>query len=177
MALVCLVTVHPSPGLAQPASSETPPEYLIKAAYLYHFAMFIEWPADAFPAAGLPITIGVLGSDPFGSTLDATIRGKKIDGRPLVVKQLQWNDDVRHSHILFVASSEAGRIAELSRRVEGRPILIVGETTDLAKRGAVINFRIDDGRVRFDINIEAAKRARLSISSKLLKIARIVQGP
>lgn len=172
-ALVCLGTIHPSPGFSRPA----PPEYLIKAAYLYHFAMFIDWPTDAFRAKASPITIGIVGSDPFGPALDATIRDKKIDGRPLAVKRLQWSDDLRQSHILFIGSSEAGKIGELARRVEGRPILIVGETTDLATRGASINFRIDDGRVRFDVNVDAAKKARLSISSKLLKVARIVRGP
>jgi hypothetical protein len=174
--LMCLGVIHPSAGFARSAPAEARPEYLIKAAYLYHFAMFIEWPADAFGAKGSPIVIGIVGSDPFGTALDATVSGKKIDGRAVVVKRLQWGDDLRQSHILFVGESEAGRIGELARRVEGRPLLIVGESADLAKRGATIGFRIDDGRVRFDINADAAARARLKISSKLLSVAHIVRG-
>jgi hypothetical protein len=156
-------------------AGSTPPEYLIKAAYLYHFAMFVDWPADAFPSKNSPIVIGIVGNDPFGPAIDDTVRDKRIDGRPLVVKRLDWSQDLRQCHILFLA--DGGRIADVVRRVGGLSVLIVGETQDLASHGAVINFRIEDNRVRFDINVDAAKRSRLTISSQLLNLARIVRTP
>jgi hypothetical protein len=171
LVLVMLAVVRPSVSFA----SSTSPEYLIKAAYLYHFAMFVDWPADAFSGRNSPIVIGIVGNDPFGPTIDDTVRNKRIDGRPLVVKRLDWSEDLRACHILFVA--DGGRIADVVRRTGGLSILIVGESQDLARRGAVINFRIEDNRVRFEINVDAAKRSRLTISSQLLNLARIVHNP
>ena len=111
----------------------TPPEYLIKAAYLYHFAMFVDWPAEAFPSRNAPIVIGIVGADPFGPAIDDTVRDKRIDGRPLVVKRLDWAQDLRHCHILFVA--DGSRIADVVRRVGNLSVLIVGESQDLAQAG------------------------------------------
>ena len=138
--------------------------------------MFIEWPADAFPArvrrSRLVLSVG---SVRIGRWTPAE-RGQE-DRRPTARrKRLQWNDDVRHCHILFVSSSDAGRIGELSRRVEGRPILIVGETTDLAKRGAIINFRIEDGRVRFDINVECGQTCAPQYQLEILKSPESSRG-
>jgi len=172
MVLMCVGVVHAAPGVP---SLPTSPEYLIKAAYLLNFAMFIEWPRDAFPTASSPITIGVVGSDPFGQTLDLTVDKRRIDNRRIVVKRLQWGQDFRQCHILFIGSAESARIGELTSRVAGQPVLIVGEATDLAKRGATINFKIEDDKVRFEVNVDAAKRARLTISSKVLRLARIVK--
>jgi hypothetical protein len=171
LVLVCLCILRASILFAR----STPPEYLIKAAYLYHFAMFVDWPADAFTGRDSPIVIGIVGNDPFGPAIDDTVRDKRIDGRPLVVKRLDWAQDLRQCHILFVA--DGSRIADIVRRVGGLSVLTVGETEDLGRHGAVINFRIEDNRVRFDINVDAAKRSRLTISSKLLNLARIVHNP
>ena len=171
LAVVCLALLSTSVSYAR----STAPEYLIKAAYLYHFAMFVDWPADAFATKSSPIVVGILGNDPFGSAIDDTVRGKRIDGRSLVVRRLDWNQDFRQCHILFLADGD--RIGDVVRRTNGHSLLIVGETGDLAKRGAVISFRIEDNRVRFDINVEAARRSRLTISSQLLNVARIVRNP
>ena len=169
--LACLSMLRASVSFAR----STPPEYMIKAAYLYHFAMFVDWPAEAFASKNAPIVIGIVGNDPFGPAIDDTVRDKRIDGRPLVVKRLDWAQDLRQCHILFLA--DGGRIADLVRRLGGLSVLIVGETQDLASHGAVINFRIEDNRVRFDINVDAAKRSHLTISSQLLNLARIVRTP
>jgi hypothetical protein len=167
--LVCLGILRASVSFAR----ATPPEYLIKAAYLYHFAMFVDWPAEAFSNKNSPIIIGIVGTDPFGPALDDTVRDKRIDGRPLVIKRLDWTQDLRQCHILFLA--DGSRITDVVRRVSGLSVLIVGETQDLASHGAVINFRIEGNRVRFDINVDAAKRSHLTISSQLLNLARIVR--
>jgi YfiR/HmsC-like len=166
--LICLGTLRQAVY-----AGSTPPEYLIKAAYLYHFAMFVDWPAEAFSNKNSPIIIGIVGNDPFGPALDDTVRDKRIDGRPLVIKRLDWTQDLRQCHILFLA--DGSRITDVVRRVSGLSVLIVGETQDLASHGAVINFRIEGNRVRFDINVDAAKRSHLTISSQLLNLARIVR--
>lgn len=161
----------PAPVAAAPS-----PEYLIKAAYLYNFALFVEWPADAFAAADAPIVIGVVGADPFDEALDRTIQDKRINRRRIVVRRLQWSQDLRGCHILFVSASEAARASELSSRLNGLPVLVVGETPEFARRGGTINFTIEDNKVRFEVNVDAARRARLNISAKLLNLARIVRG-
>ena len=122
LVLVCLGILRASVSFAR----STPPEYLIKAAYLYHFAMFVDWPADAFPSRNSPIVIGIVGTDPFGPAIDDTVRDKRIDGRPLVVKRLDWAQDLRQCHILFVA--DGSRIADVVRRVGDLSVLTVGET-------------------------------------------------
>jgi hypothetical protein len=149
---------------------------LIKAAYLYNFALFVEWPADAFAKGDSPIVIGVLGEDPFDEALQRTIRDKRISGRRIVVRPLQWNEDFRQCHILFVGAAAASRASELTSRLDGVPVLVVGESPDFARRAGSINFFVDDNKVKFEINVDRARRARLDISAKLLKVARIVRG-
>jgi YfiR/HmsC-like len=168
----CLMFCH-APATIQAAPT---PEYLIKAAYLYNFALFVEWPADAFKAANAPLVIGVVGTDPFDLALERTIQNKRINRRPLVVKHLQWTQDLKRCHILFVSSTESAKAKELATRLEGLPILLVGETPGFARQGGTINFTIKDNTVGFEVNVNAAKRSRLNISAKLLKLARIVRG-
>jgi hypothetical protein len=136
--------------------------------------MVVEWPADAFPGDESPIIIGILGGDPFGSAIDATVRDKKVNNRPLLVKRLQSNQDCRECHILFVNSAESSRMEELVPKLKRAPILLVGESPDFAQRGGIINFTIEENRVRCEVNVKAAKRARLAISSKLLSLSKIV---
>jgi YfiR/HmsC-like len=152
------------------------PEYLIKAAYLYRFAMFTEWPADSFATPDSPIVLGIVNSDPFGSAIDQTVQGKRISKRRIVVERLNWNQDPRHCHILFVSSPDMTRINELRSRVDGLSILVVGDNVDAGRRGGTINFTVMDNKVGFEINVDAAKRARLEISARLLNLARIVRG-
>lgn len=163
-------------GASSPASgSQPPPEYLIKAAYLYNFAMFVEWPTAAFARADSPIVIGVLGSDPFGPVLDQTVRNKTVNSRHIRIDRVQSTQDLSRCHILFVSPSETSRLNDVAYRLGGSSVLIVGDTAGLARRGAIITFAVEDNKVRLEVNIEAAKRARLSISSKLLNLARIVR--
>jgi hypothetical protein len=171
--LLCaaLPWLHASGAAAAPT-----PEYLIKAAYLYNFALFVEWPADAFASQHAPLTIGIVGTDPFDVALDRTIQDKRVNGRPVVIKRLQWHQDLRQSHILFVGASEEARMPEIAARLQGQPILLVGETPDFARHVGTIGFAIDDNKVKLEVNLEAAKRARLNISAKLLKVARIVRS-
>ena len=156
------------------ASADAPSEYELKAAFLYHFARFTEWP-DAARAKGDEFVIGIFGDDPFGTTLDDAVAGKTIGTQPIVVKRLLRLEDLGGSHILFVSGSEDGRLAQVLRSVAGRHVLVVGETPRFAERGAPIGFRSEGAKVRFDINPAAVDRAGLKMSSQLLKLARIVR--
>ncbi len=165
-------------SIAQASDSSDSSEYLIKAGFIYNFAKFVEWPAAAFPQPDSPIVIGILGTDPFGNLIDRVIENKKIGARGLVVKRLKWGTalkDLTECKILFVGASEKAHLDDLVQIVKNLPILTVGETPGFAERGGVIRFVLEDNRVRFEINVEAAHQADLTISSRLLTLARIIQ--
>lgn len=159
---------------AQALDSSDSSEYLIKAGFIYNFAQLVEWPPSAFPQSDSPIVIGILGSDPFGTTIDRIVENKKIHGRGLVIKRVKWGTDLKDCDILFVSSSETARIDELIHAVKGMPILTIGETPSFARRGGVINLIVEDNKVRFEVNVDAARQAGLNISSRLLALARII---
>jgi hypothetical protein len=159
---------------AAPADMTGAREYQIKAIFLFNFVQFVTWPAAAFPGPHTPITIGILGNDPFGPFLEEAVRGEVIDGRSLTIKRFQVIGEVSDSQVLFVSKSEAGRLRQILAALQGTSILTVGETEAFARQGGMINFITVDNKVRYEINVAAAKRANLDISSKLLRLAKIV---
>src|SRR5437868_8530842 len=162
---------------AQAGDASDSSEYLIKAGFIYNFAKFVEWPAAAFSQADSPIVIGVLGADPFGSVLDHIVEDKKIGARGFIVKRYKWGKDLKDlkdCKILFISASEKAHIDEILQSVKGLPILTVGETLGFAERGGVIRFTLEDNRVRFEVNVDAAHDADLNISSRLLTLAKII---
>ena len=173
------VSLSWAPGTcAQASDSSDSSEYLIKAGFIYNFAKFVEWPSAAFAQPDSPIVIGILGTDPFGNLIDRIIENKRIGARGLVVKRLKWSTDLKdlkECKILFVGASEKAHLDDLVQIVKSLPILTVGETPGFAERGGVIRFVLEDNRVRFEINVEAAHQADLTISSRLLTLARIIQ--
>src|SRR5712664_829009 len=176
--LTCLLSAMAMGSHAAGADSPDSSEYLIKAGFIYNFAKLVEWPTTAFPQPDSPIVIGILGNDPFGATLDRIVADKKIDGRGFAVKRVKWGRDVkdlRDCNILFVSSSEKEHIESVIDAMKGLPILTIGDAPGFAKRGGVMNFVLEDNKVRFEVNVEAAKHADLTISSRLLTLARIVQ--
>jgi hypothetical protein len=152
-----------------------PGEYEVKAAFLYNFLRYTEWPAAAIPGPGVPLLIGVLGDEPLERTLGAVLRGKTVQGRPLEVRRVRLGPEAQASHLLFVSASERVRVGQVLDAVRGAPVLTVGETDGFAQAGGVINFVLEEGRVRFEVNQDAAQRARLRLSSRLLALARIVR--
>lgn len=160
-------------GTVALAAGAGPGEYEVKAAFLYNFARFVEWP-DA-PGGAEPFVVTVLGRDPFGSALDDTLRGKAIDRRPVVVRRVSRPEDLGKSQIVFICDSEKDRLPAILKGLESAPVLTVGEMSDFAERGGVIRFKVEQDRVRLEINVAAAARSRLRISSQLLKLARIVE--
>jgi hypothetical protein len=155
--------------------TEASREYAIKAAYLYNFGRYVEWPPDAFESSGAPFVIGVLGKDPFGTILDEIAANKRIEGRRIVARRFATMAEYTPCQILFVAASASPQQkAEAIKMARESAVLLVGEGSGFAKQGAAVNFFIESNRVRFEINTEAARRGQLKISSKLLSLAKIV---
>jgi hypothetical protein len=157
---------------AQSASKE----YQVKAAFLYNFSQFIEWPAGTLPAGRSPLIIGILGEDPFGGYLDELVRGEGVSNHPLVVRRFNRVAEITTCHILFVSRSESRQLDQIFAYLKGRNILTVGDADNFAVRGGMIRFVTENNRIRFRINLEAARGANLTISSKLLRAAEIVSS-
>jgi hypothetical protein len=178
IAITCLLSAMALGSHADSLDSSDSSEYLIKAGFIYNFAKLVQWPTTAFAQADSPIVIGILGDDPFGATLDRIVADKKINGRGLVVRRLRWSRDfkeVKDCNILFVSSSEKEHLDSVVEMMKLLPILTIGDAPGFAKRGGIMNFTLEDNKVRFEVNVEAAKHADLTISSRLLTLARIVQ--
>jgi hypothetical protein len=152
-----------------------PSEYQVKAAFLFNFIKFVDWPAAQLPA-GAPVTICVLGDDPFGTDLDETVEGRVVNGRRLLVRRLERARDAEPCHVLFIAGSEEARLAAVLDAVKATSILTIGDMDAFAAKGGMIQLTLSDKKVRFEINREAAERAGVRISSQLLRLATAVHG-
>ncbi len=176
LAACVLVASSALAGRGADAATPPPQEYAVKAAFLYHFAHLVDWPGVADPAE--PFVIGVVGTDPFGATLDEVLAGKTVRGQPVRIQRLTGLaplEDLR-LHILFVGRGDDELVRRALAAVASKPVLTVGEATRFAERGGMIGFRMtDDGRVTFDINLQRAEQAGLRMRSQLLKLARIVE--
>jgi hypothetical protein len=163
-----------SSGVKAVAQTSAAREYQIKAVFLFNFAQFVDWPSAAFPEARTPLVIGVLGEDPFKSYLDETVRGETVNNRPIIVQRYRRVEEIGICHVLFISRSENDRLEQILAGLKGRNILTVGDGEDFARDGGMIRFITDNNKVRLRINVEAAKAASLTISSKLLRPAEIV---
>lgn len=163
-----LVFVFPFPGRAQ---DERPTEYQIKAAFLFNFAKFVEWPPEAYSGPASPMVIGVLGDNVFGGSLEQTIRNKTINDRPLQFKAFHSVTEITNCHVLFISPSEEGHFPKIVAALHDASILTVSQSDRFIEAGGMINFVIEENRIRFQINNEAAQKAGLKISSKLLSLA------
>lgn len=160
--------------LLQPVRADEPSrEYQIKAAFIYNFIQFVEWPPAAFETDTSAISIDILGANPFGDMLERLAAGKTIKGRPLAVHYLSRVDDVGQCQVLFVNSSDQSLLSALHDKLKDKSVLTIGEDDRFLWTGGVIRFFSEDNKVRFEVNQQAAAEARLKISSKLLRLARI----
>ncbi len=150
------------------------PENFVKAAFLYKFARFVEWPAEAFETPESPVVICILGDDPFGPALE-TIVNKTVGKRKLFIVKYPKFNDKKNIHIVFVSASEKKKLDSILPRFTGRPVPTVGDTEGFAAKGGIINLVKTGRKIRFEINIKAAKHSSLKISSRLLKLAIIVK--
>jgi hypothetical protein len=163
---------------ATPASAQVAkaPEYSLKAAYLFNFAQFVEWPSNSFTSEDAPIVIGVLGEDPFAGALDQAVKEKKVHGRPFEIRRSKQIGDLSACHVLFVCASEAKRLSDILPAIKRAGLLTVSDIDRFAEQGGVINFTIENNRIRFEVNMNSAATADLKISAQLLRLARKVWG-
>ena len=177
--LVCwllALLLLPVPAIQGQSRAEQAEEYAVKAAFLYNFSKFVEWPAaPAGNAAEERLYLCIFGQDPFGAALDA-IRDKPVRHQTLKIQPCQSLNDLQSNQILFVPASERARLGEILKRCKGYPILTVSDAEGFAEQGGMIALVADQGRIRFVINDSAARAAGLRISSQLLKLAlRVIE--
>jgi hypothetical protein len=170
---IVLVAMLISGGAPSFARGEQAPEYTVKAAFLYNFAKFVEWPADAFTGPASPIVLFVYGVDPFGDALKS-LKGKTANGRPIVVRYAANLGELERCHLLFVSASSMALLPKILQATKSWSVLTVGDVDGFARDGGTINLVNEGQRVVIEINTEAAQRSRLKISSKLLALAKIV---
>jgi hypothetical protein len=156
--------------------AQRPTEYEVKAAFLYNFAKFVEWPTSYFTDSSEAVVIGILGKYPFGSDLEKTIQGKTVRGRRLIIKRFNRLQTYQDCHILFISSSEDRYLKFIFDKLKNRPVLSIGEMDGFLENGGIINFMMQENKVRFQINIDAARDAGLKISSRLIRVSINVEG-
>lgn len=159
------------------AQTERASEVQVKAAYLYQFGGFVEWPPQAFSGPDGAFTIGLIGAEAMAAELEQIVATRQVQGRQVVVRRLRAGEPLKGLQVLFVGGPEAERLPEILSVARGAPLLVVTETADALSQGSTINFVAVDNRVRFDVALPQAQRRRLRISSRLLGVARrVVQG-
>jgi len=145
-------------------------EYLIKAAFLYNFAKFTAWPGRAFTADERDFQLCIFGADPFGAALDS-LAGKEVRGRKVVIRRVERPAEARDCHLLYVSESEKADLPKLIELLDRRPVLTIADMPEFASAGGMITLKIVDNKIRFEVNLEAARRANLTLSSKILRLS------
>ena len=168
--MACLAILAAASGVRAEEASR---EYAIKAGFVANFVQFTEFPADAFGDERSPVVICVLGENRYGGRIEEATSGKTVAGRPIQVRYAAAPRDAEGAQVVVVCPSMEARFAEVAQRIGGRPVLTIGESDRMLAQGGVIRFYIEDNRTRFEVNTDAAQAARLKLSAKLLKLARL----
>lgn len=174
--LIAITTLVLLLSQALPAQAPRPRDHEVKAVYLLNFGRFAKWPAPNRTATPPAFAVCVLGHDPFGSALDATVAGESIDGRPVVTKRLASASDAAGCRILFISASEDAQLKRILDLIRGTPTLTVSDIPRFAEQGGMIQFVSEGNRVRFSVNVAATEQAGLTLSSELLRVAVTVKG-
>ena len=162
---------------AAPASTQAP-EYRVKAAFVYKFGDYVEWPSEAFATPGSPLVIGVVGADSLADELARIASGRTVGGRPVVVKKLSYGEPLSGLHVIFLGQSTSKQLTAALGASKGHAALTVTESADGLRLGSMINFVVESDKVRFDVALPSAEASRLKISSRLLAVARnVVASP
>jgi hypothetical protein len=167
-----LVLWLPLAALAQQDSRAA--EVQIKAAFLYKFGDFVQWPPAAFARADAPFAIGVMGADALAAALEQLVVNRTVQGRPIAVRRLRPGESLAGLHVLFIGRAESAHLGETLAATRGQALLTVTETENALASGSMINFVAEESRVRFDVALPSAERGQLKISSRLLAVARRV---
>ena len=170
----CLGMVLLPCGGLRLSHAQSTSEYQVKAAYLYNFAKFVEWPAREFPTPEAPIRLCILNDRSFEAELSPIVKGKTVAGRPVSVISVQDGEQSRSCHILFINSSQSARARRILEVLRPASVLTVGESPKFVEEGGIINFILQDDHVQFQVNHKAANGAGLHISSRLLSVAKLV---
>ena len=157
-------------------AQEAPTEYQVKAAYLFNFLKFVEWPGDPIVNTNGHWVIGIVGENPFGDELTQIVSGKVVQGHELLVRRFQSGEDLHACHVLFIGASEKKRLPSMLAALSGSSVLTVADMDHFIESGGMIQFVMEEKRVRFAIDVGASSQARLKVSSKLLSLARTVTG-
>jgi len=152
------------------------PENQVKALLLLNFAKYVDWPSDAFTDTNMPIGIAVVGNSGISDDLKKVVEGKNVGGRAIVIKKIATDAELAQCHILFITAAEKSHVAVILSKINARPVLTVGETGRFMEQGGIINFVKKDDQIRLEINLDAARQAKVRISSKLLSVADVVKG-
>jgi hypothetical protein len=163
-------------GISLNAQQPQPTEYQLKAAYLFNFARFVEWPKTAFQNPTSPVVIGILGENPFHDDLSRVIGSKLVDTHPVVIKEFRSASEVTNCHVIFISSSEKKKLPEIFQSLKGSNVLTVGETERFIEAGGMISFFLERTKIRFQINKDAAEAAGLKVSAKLMTLASPTGG-
>jgi uncharacterized protein DUF4154 len=163
----------PWPASAQASS---PNEYSVKAVFLFHFAQFVEWPEGTFPNATSPVVYCTIGEAPFQGALDVSLTGKTIDARALQVRHLKDGSEAQGCHVAFIGKTGKKRVTDEPASLGSSPVLTVGESEQFVKDNGMIAFCVEENKIRFNINLKAAEKVNLKISSRLLTLAKTVIG-
>lgn len=156
------------------AQTQEPTEYQVKAAFLFNFAKFVEWPDTSFADGHAPIVLGILGENPFENYLSQMVARQFVKGRTIRIRRYQFGDDLRSCQVLFVSASQRARVPRILASLQGSGVLTVSDLDGFAAAGGVMQFVMEESRVRFLINLDAALQAKLRINSKLLALAHVV---
>lgn len=151
-------------------------EYAVKAAFLFHFAQFVDWPEGTFREANNPLVYCTLGEDPFQGTLDASLNGKTAAGHPFQVRHVKRVQETHGCNVVFIGQDEKKQLSTTLTALKESPILTVGDSERFAQEGGMIGFCMEENKIRFDINLQSAERAKLKISARLLALAKTVIG-
>jgi len=170
-----LAAVLLMPGFRALGGDISAQEYQLKAAWLYNLTRFVEWPETNFIATNAPFVIGIVGQDPFGSSLEEATRAENVHGHPIVIKHLTTNDALSSCQILFLSRSEQADFGPLVSQLAASPVLSVADADGASGQGVMVNLVVSRDTIKMEINQEAAKTAHLEISSRLLGLARIVK--
>ncbi len=157
------------------AQNPRPTDYQVKATYLYNFGRFIEWPGKVAAAQGGSFTVCVLGQDPFGPSLDATLAGETIGGKTVVAKRISSAEESGDCQILFLSLTDDSRLNKIIADLDKKAVLTVSDMSQFVKRGGMIQFVLEGKKVRFEVNLTATQHAGLTLSSELLKVATAVK--
>jgi hypothetical protein len=173
----CALSILVAAGLASPRPAQADAqadEYRVKAAFLYKFGGYVEWPDRSFARADSPVVIGVIGADTLADELAQIVSGRNVNGRPVLVRKLRAGDPIAGLHVLFIGRVDRGRLAEILAAAKGQALLTVTESEEGLELGSMINFVVVENKVRFDVAPPPSESDNLKISTRLLGVARKV---